>query len=124
MSELRHAKRPDVTAGTQSPDPALAHHAARCGICRHPHRAELEQEFLGWVSAREIATEYKVSKSAIYHHADVTGLLDQRRRNTMLALDRVIERVGDAKVTAASVLSATRLRLKMETARAARMEHR
>jgi hypothetical protein len=118
MKELRPAKERAAAGGTQSPDPALTLHAARCGICRHPQRAELEQEFLDWVSPREIATEYKVSKSAIYHHAAVTGLLDQRRRNTMFALDRVIEQVGDAKVTSWSVISAIRLRLKLEAGRA------
>ncbi|MDE3137351.1 MAG: hypothetical protein KGL59_12305 [Acidobacteriota bacterium] len=117
MSKLRQAQT--VSAGTEA-DPSLKRHAEQCGICRHPQRAQLEQGFLNWVSARDLATEYQVSKSAIYNHAEVTGLLDQRHHNTQSALDRLIERVDDAQVTAGSVISAIRLRLKMEAGRATR----
>ena len=96
----------------------LKRHAARCGVCRHPQRAELEREFLDWISPREIAEEYKVSKTTIYRHAEATGLLEKRRRNMKFALDRVVERSGDVEVTASAVISAIRLLLEMEADRA------
>jgi hypothetical protein len=98
------------------PGPAkVKRHEVRCGICHHPQRAELEREFLDWASPREIVAEYKVSKTALYRHAEATGLIERRRNNRGIALERMIERAGDTKVTAAAVISAIRLLVKMGT---------
>jgi hypothetical protein len=118
MSHLRQAETEGNGAG--SADLSLKRHAEQCGICRHPQRPEIEQAFLHWASPRELAEEYKVSKSSIYNHAEVTGLLARRHYNTQSALDRLIERAGEAQVTAGSVISAIRLRLKLEVGRAKR----
>ncbi len=98
----------------KSAELSLTRHEARCRVCRHPQRQEMEREFLDWISPREIAEEYKVSKTTIYRHAEATGLLEQRRRNMRLALDHVIERSRDVEVTASAVISAIRLLLEME----------
>lgn len=93
----------------------LKRHEAQCGICRHPQRAEIEREFLDWSSPREIGAEYKISKTALYRHAEATGLVERRRDNRGIALERMIERAGEAEVTASAVIAAIRMLLRMET---------
>jgi hypothetical protein len=93
----------------------LAMHHARCRICRHPEREEIEREFLDWVSPREIAERWKIaSYRAIYRHAQAVGLQEQRRRNRQGALDCIIEHVGEVTVTASAVVAAIRLGAKLE----------
>jgi hypothetical protein len=88
----------------------LARHRAQCRICRHAEREEIEQEFLDWVPAREIAAEYKLgSHRAVYRHGHALSLFRARRGHIERVLDSVIERSGEAKITAASVVSAIRL---------------
>lgn len=92
------------------PEAALARHRAQCRICRHAQREEIEREFLDWVPAREIAAEYKLgSHRAVYRHAHALSLFRARRGNIERVLDNIIERSGEAKITAASVVSAIRL---------------
>jgi hypothetical protein len=93
----------------------LAAHRARCSICRHPERKEIEREFLDWVSPREIAEDWKLpSYRAIYRHAHAVGLFERRRENRLTALDAIIERVQDVPVTASAVVAAIRLSLELE----------
>jgi hypothetical protein len=93
----------------------LALHGARCRICKHPEREEIEREFLEWVSPREIAARWKIaSYRAIYRHAQAVGLQEQRRRNRQGALDCIIEHVREVQVTANAVLGAIRLGAKLE----------
>ena len=88
----------------------LALHWARCRICKHPEREEIEREFLEWVSPRETAERWKIaSYRAIYRHAHAVGLDEQRRRNRQGALDCIIERVREVPVTAGAVVAAVRL---------------
>jgi hypothetical protein len=88
----------------------LARHRAQCRICRHAQRDEIEEEFLDWVPAREIAAEYKLgSHRAIYRHAHALSLFRARRGYIERVLDNIIERSGEAKITASSVISAIRL---------------
>lgn len=93
----------------------LAMHQARCRICQHPEREEIEREFLDWVSPRETAGRWKIaSYRAIYRHAHAVGLQEQRRRKRQGALDCIIERVRDVPVTASAVVAAIRLGAKLE----------
>lgn len=92
------------------PEAALARHRAQCHICRHAQRDAIEQEFLDWVPAREIAEEYKLgSYRAVYRHAHALALFRARRGHVERVLDNILERSGEAKITAASVVSAIRL---------------
>ncbi len=93
----------------------LAQHRARCRICKHPEREEIEREFLDWVSLREIAEDWKLpSFRAIYRHAHAVGLFERRRKNRLAALDAIIERVHEVPVTASAVVAAIRLSLELE----------
>jgi hypothetical protein len=92
------------------PEAVAARHRAQCRICRHAQRGAIEQEFLDWVPAREIAEEYKLgSHRAVYRHAHALALFRARRGYIERALDNIIERSGEAKITAASVVSAIRM---------------
>ncbi len=98
------------------PAAELARHRAQCRICRHPQREEIEREFLDWTSAREIAEEYKLgSHRTVYRHANALDLFHVRRGYVERVLDNVLERSGEAKITAASVVSAIRLMLELNS---------
>jgi hypothetical protein len=93
---------------------ARRRHEEHCRICQHPQRAEIEQEFLSWESPRAIAAAHGVSKTAVYRHVEAVGLGRERRMNQLDALDRVIERVSDVRVTAGDVIAAIRLSAELE----------
>jgi hypothetical protein len=107
----RPSSLPDEAAVT------LARHRAQCRICRHPRREEIEWEFLDWVPGREIAETYKLASArAVYRHAHALDLLRRRRGYVQRALDSIIERSGEAKITAGSVVSAVRLLVELNSA--------
>lgn len=94
---------------------SLERHKARCLICRHPQREEIEEDFLDWSSPREIAETYGIaSYRAIYRHATALGLFDRRRANIQRATDRIIERIGETQMTAAAIVGAIRITLNEE----------
>ena len=102
------------SAAADAGQPASAMHASQCSICRHPEWEEIEREFMMWKSAKEIANDFQLpSHTSVYRHAHAAGLFDQRRGKTIFALDRVIEHACDVKPTAAAVVSAIALIVKI-----------
>lgn len=81
-------------------------HEARCRICSHLQREEIEQEFVAWVSPTKTAEEHSVSRDGVYRHARATGLIEKRRRNVRAALERIIEKAGEVEVNASAVVGA------------------
>ena len=81
-------------------------HEHQCRVCAHAMRADIEDEFVNWVSPARIAKKYGVSRDGVYRHARVFGLMGQRRRNIRAALERIIEKAGEVDVNAAAVVSA------------------
>jgi len=75
----------------------LARHKIKCGICRHPHREAIEQEFLHWRSPESLA---RADCSAIYRHVYAIGLYAKRRRNLLPSLELIIEHAADIVPTA------------------------
>ena len=75
-----------------------ARHQARCLICAHQEREEIEQSFVAWVSPAKIAEEYSVSRDGVYRHAQAFGPMEKRRRNVRAALERIIEKAGEVAV--------------------------
>ncbi len=91
------------TRGTVSP----GRHERCCTVCAHPRREEIEHDFITWRSARAIAKEYGVGgRAAVYRHAHAFGLVEKRRRRMLAALEGIIERGGDAPVSATAVVAA------------------
>jgi len=89
---------------------ALTRHRRRCVICHHPELEEIEAEFIRWANPRDILHDYQLpSRSAIYRHAEATGLLARRRRNLRGVSERILECVTNASPSASSVLRAMRI---------------
>ncbi len=87
--------------------PTAFRHDRKCCVCRHPQRAEIEQEFLHWRSPESIAKEYGIAHhSSIYRHARATHLFAQRSTTIKLALAPLIEQAMVVPVTADSIVRA------------------
>jgi hypothetical protein len=91
-------------------------HESHCIICSHPRRQEIEDDYVAWKSPAIIVLDYKLSnRSLVYRHAAATGLDLKRARNIRAALERIVERVDDVDVTAASVVQASALIARINT---------
>lgn len=99
------SRRPKSLANSEKPV-NLGRHAAECKICAHPHRSEIEQEFVGWAGANRIASAFGISRDSVYRHAHALDLFRKRQRNIRAALERIIEQAGEVDVNAAAVVSA------------------
>lgn len=85
----------------------LRRHARKCGVCRHPSRKEIEQDFLCWQSPDVIAKAHGIADhSSVYRHAHALGLFDRRNQTLRLALGPIIERSMTVRVTADAVIRA------------------
>jgi hypothetical protein len=114
---VRRARAADESERPQQPAPGrpagsrprakMGPHTRRCNVCRHPHRKDIEQEFLRWRSPDRIAQDYKIpDHSSIYRHVHATGIFARRRRAVRAALEPIIECAQFVKVTASSLVKA------------------
>jgi hypothetical protein len=86
---------------------SLNHHKGHCAICRHPHRADIEYDFLRWRSVHDIVDEFKLhNRRIVYRHAHATRLWERRSRNLQAALEALIEGAENVKVTGDTVIRA------------------
>jgi len=86
---------------------SMGRHAAECKICAHPLREEIERDFVNWRSPAAITKHYKLTnRASVYRHAHALALFLKRQRNVRAALEKIIERAGEAEVNAAAVVSA------------------
>ena len=107
-SQARRARR--CTAGAKGCQSASARHKRKCNVCQHPDRKAIEQDFLSWRSADQIAKDYGIADhSSIYRHAHASGLFARRANTIRLALSPIIERAMTVEVTADSVVRAVEL---------------
>jgi hypothetical protein len=81
-------------------------HEAKCTVCQHKDRSEIERAFLNWSSPGKIAKSYGTTRDAIYRHAHALGLMAKRSRNVRLALEKIIERADTVEANASAVVSA------------------
>lgn len=110
---------PEVTAkASPRRHPAsLSYHRRRCSVCKHPERKAIEEAFLQWRSAENIAWEFELPGcTAIYRHAHATGLFARRARNLHFALEHLIENAERARPTAAGVVEAVRAYARINSA--------
>jgi len=95
----------------------LGRHAAKCRLCNHPSRAAIEFDFLNWRNPFDLVQSYGLrSLSTIYRHAHATGLFGRRRLNLRFALERMVERVNEAPVTASGIIRCVRAITRMNDA--------
>jgi hypothetical protein len=86
---------------------SLGRHKANCTVCAHEKREEIEAEFITWRSPALIATDYGLAdRMNVYRHARALGLFEKRERNVRAALERIIEKAGEAEVTASAAVAA------------------
>jgi len=117
---LHRENREEIVSGklgTSSPRPNLGRHKRQCSVCSHPKCAEIEAEFVAWRSPAAIAGEYGlVDRANIYRHAHALGLFVKRQQNVRAALERIIEKAGEAEVTATAVVAAVQAYSKINAA--------
>jgi hypothetical protein len=114
---VRRARAADEHERPQQPAPGrpagprprakMGPHTRRCNVCRHPHRKDIEDEFLRWRSPDRIAQDYKIpDHSSIYRHVHATGIFARRRKAVRAALEPIIECAQYVKVTSSSLVKA------------------
>ncbi len=87
----------------------LRRHRAKCAVCQHADREEIEEEYLHWRDVWQIAQQYEIDDyRSIHRHARAYGLVHSRRENIFSALDNIVEKSEDAKVTGDMVIRAIR----------------
>jgi hypothetical protein len=85
----------------------LGRHCRNCTVCSHARCADIEADFVSWLSPAIIAQEYgPADRASVYRHAHALGLFAKRQRNVRAALERIIEKAGEVDVTAAAVVAA------------------
>lgn len=85
-------------------------HSRKCAICRHPRREDIEEEFLQWHPPANIQEDYDLpSRSAIYRHAQATGLRKRRRRNLRGLAERILENADVTRPSGETILRAMRI---------------
>ncbi len=97
------------SAPREAGSPNLDRHARKCHVCRHPKRRAIEAAFLHWRSPDIIADRYDLSdRKSVYRHAHATGLWVRRKRKVCFVLEGLLERAGEATITASAIVSAVR----------------
>jgi hypothetical protein len=81
-------------------------------------RFEIEQAFVTWASPAAIAQQYGLAdRASVYRYAHALQLFPKRcQQNVRAALERIIERVADAEVTAGAVVAAVQSLAKINAA--------
>ena len=86
---------------------SLGRHKRLCSICRHPEREAIEQDFIDWSSAENIAKKFALpDNTAVYRHAKACSLYIARERNLRGALAKIIERVDHVEISATAIVAA------------------
>jgi hypothetical protein len=85
----------------------LDRHAAKCRICSHAQRLQIEADFVDWKSPVHIARDYGLpDRSSVYRHSRAFRLFERRRRNLLAALESLVERVDEVEVTGGVIVAA------------------
>jgi hypothetical protein len=93
----------------------LGQHQAQCTVCSHPERQEIEEEWISWHYADDVAARYGISRDAIYRHARALDLYSIRRKNIRRALEGIAERVSRTRMSGSEVLSAIKALVKINS---------
>jgi hypothetical protein len=108
LESLSPAKRPH-TAERISEGVDIAHHQYRCAVCKHRHRAAIEEAFIRWHNVSWIKEDFKLpNRNSIYRHAHAFGLFERRRANLRFALEHIIEEAERVRPNAPAVIDAVR----------------
>ena len=90
-------------------NPDFERHSRKCQVCHSRWVEEIEEAYFNWSSAQWIINSFNISyDDAVYRHARAIGLDVKRRRNVVIALEKLIEKVDEVTVTSSTVLRAVR----------------
>jgi hypothetical protein len=108
LESLSPSHRPH--ANEKIPDGVdIPHHQYRCAVCKHRHRAAIEEAFVRWHNVSWITADFKLpNRNSIYRHAHAFGLFDRRRSNLRFALEHIIEEAERVRPNAPAVIDAVR----------------
>jgi len=84
-------------------------HSARCTVCNHPEKADIEASYLAYAPVDGIAAEYDLNRDAIYRHVAAFPQLKERRASNLAGLCEWIVEKGqlqDIEITPALFASA------------------
>jgi hypothetical protein len=95
---------------------SMGRHQSQCRICAHADHEQIEQEWINWGNTSLIAERYGVSRDGIYRHAHALGLFGKRRRNVVMAAEKMIERVDTTPISSSAILSAIKVLAKINSA--------
>jgi hypothetical protein len=111
-SRRKPAKKPLHTLAPRVPRRALTdreRHERKCFICRHPDRAEIDDDILHWCNPANITFKYRLNDyRCIYRHAHATGLMERRRVYMRDSLEHVIEHAESVSPSADAIIRAVR----------------
>src|SRR5580698_2802783 len=100
--------RPKESRPKQS-RPTNSRHARRCTVCHHENLLQIEDDFLHWRPATEIAAEYGLpDRRVMYRHARAAGLYHRRMRNMRRACSYIADHAERVTPNAKNVLDAVR----------------
>jgi len=91
-------------------------HMAKCKICNHVNKKEIEEAYLSGVSPYQIETDFPgVSHQAVYTHTKLFQLDKKRDNSTLAIVNMLIDRgnAGKIQVTPAVFMDALKLRAKL-----------
>jgi len=96
-------------SGPEQSRPTNSRHARRCTICHHENLLQIEDDFLHWRPATEIAAEYDLpDRRVVYRHARAAGLYRKRMRNMRRACSYIADHAERVTPNAKNVLDAVR----------------
>lgn len=90
-------------------NPDFERHSRKCQVCHSRWVEEIEEAYYNWSSAQWIINAFNISyDDAVYRHARAIGLDIKRRKNVVIAVEKLIEKVDEVAVTSSTVLRAVR----------------
>lgn len=107
----RKRRKPRVrqrSAPVRTRESARSRHERVCTVCNHEERDAIDEEFVNWFRADDIAAVYDLDERAVYRHARATGLHAARERNVRAVLGHILERATIVTPTVDGILRAVR----------------
>jgi hypothetical protein len=84
----------------------LKQHKAKCTICKHPDKKEIELDFIHCIPHSHICQRYTITPQTIRLHANATGLIKKRDRKSFYW--HLVENAPMNKITMESSLEAAK----------------
>jgi len=78
-------------------------HAGLCTVCKHAGRLEIEARYMDFESVDDLATEFEVTRDAIYRHVRYYGLARKRSSDTEKVLEAIIRKGAETLTLLPSV---------------------